>query len=104
MNWQDADKELLKHYLLLSNIRKRHPAIGAGRQITLNPHTCVRTLGDDTVIIRLKPAEGCKVKIAPYFADGTDVTELYTGEKLTVTDGYVTLGKCQGNVAVMVRR
>lgn len=104
MNWQDADKELLKHYLRLGNIRKRHPAIGAGRQITLNPHTCVRTLGDDTVIIRLKPAEGSKVKVAPYFADGTCLTELYTGEKLTVTDGYVTLGKCQGNVAVMVRR
>lgn len=57
MNWAELEQPLhsalLKHWQILGQFRARHPAIGAGRHVQLssNPYSFMRKLGDDTVVI-----------------------------------------------------
>lgn len=101
MNWDTTDTAMLDHFRRLGAIRRAHPAIASGRQVTLDAHTCVRQLDGDTVIIRLRPESGRVIRVAPFIADGTVVTELYTGHKATVSDGCVMFDDYRGNVAVI---
>lgn len=103
MNWNSADTTLLDHFRRLGRIRQAHPVIGTGRQTTLDTHTCVRHNDTDTVIIRLSPEAGKPIATAPWFADGTFVEELYTGQKARVADGCVDFPDYAGNVAVISR-
>lgn len=43
MNWGNIDDAILRHYRKLGRIRRAHPAIGAGRQITIDNHTCAHS-------------------------------------------------------------
>lgn len=103
MNWDTIDTELLTHFRRLGHIRKTHPATGAGKQITIDTHTCVRYTDTDTILIKLRPTDGESVTVAPYFADGETVRELYSGQETTVCDGKVTFGPVGSNVMVVSR-
>ena len=87
MNWVDVDSTMLAHFRRLGAIRHEHPAIGSGRQTTIDTHTCVRTLDGDTVLIALRP--GRRVRVAPVFSDGVRLTDLLTGECAVVSGGYI---------------
>jgi len=101
MNWADADGELLEHFRRLGTIRRQHPAIGRGRQTTIDCHTCLRQSGDDKVVIQVTPVAGSPIPVSAAFADGTDVTELYTGQTATVTGGTVRFPSFRNNVAIV---
>lgn len=87
MNWVDVDSTMLAHFRRLGAIRHEHPAIGSGRQTTIDTHTCVRTLDGDTVLIALRP--GRRVRVAPVFSDGVRLRDLLTGECAVVSGGYI---------------
>lgn len=101
MNWADIDFELLAHYQKLGSIRRSHPAIGSGRQSTLDRHTCLRTLGSDTVMIRLRPVANRPIDVAGTFSDGAILTELYTGQSATVTNHTVSFPRLHPHVAIL---
>lgn len=103
MNWASADTALTAHFSRLCHIRRAHPAIGMGRQATIDVHTCVRTLGDDTVLIAVAVEPWRRVPVVDTFADGTVVTELYTGRQFTVADGHIALSDYPARVAVFTR-
>ena len=103
MNWESVDQELLKHYRKLGKIRSEHPAIGLGAQTTIDVHTCYRCYNDDEVIIRVAPIAGQPIRVAPLFADGTELVDLYSGARVVVTNGTVCLTSCDSNVVILVR-
>ena len=100
MNWQTADTTLLKHFRRLGTIRRQHPCIALSSQQTLDPHTCLRTLADDRFLICLKPQPGRLICVAPHFAEGNCLQELYTGQRVVVTHGCVTLNRYENQVAL----
>lgn len=104
MNWDSVDTLLLGHFRQLGNIRKSHPAIGMGRQATIDSHTCVRTLPNDTVVIRVKPIDGKPITLGDVFPDGTEVTELYTGTRAIVRQGRVSFPRYDNHIAVVAKR
>lgn len=101
MNWNDTDSAALAHFRKLGKIRCSHPAIGKGRQTTLDTHTCFREYGDDKVLISLMPGKPGGIPARGAFADGTRVIDLYSGEETIVTAGRVRLSSATP-VAVLV--
>ena len=101
MDWNDVDTALTAHFARLGKIRNSHPAIGKGRQTTVDTHTCYREYGHDRLMIRLCPVEGVPVAVAPYFADGDSLVELYTGQTATVRQGKVLFPAYKNKVAVI---
>lgn len=104
MNWATADTALLEHARRLGRIRRGNPVIGTGRQLTLDTHTAVRYDDRDTVMIRLRPAQGQGIKVRGFFPDGVVVEELYTGQTATVRDGAVVFPGLYVGVAVLKRQ
>ena len=102
MNWESADTALTAHFGRLGRIRNAHPAIGKGRQTTIDAHTCFREYGNDRVVIRVRPGETPTITVGPYFADGSTVTYLSTGATATVAGGKVTFPEYRNNIAVIV--
>ena len=103
MNWQSADTALTAHFSILCHIRKAHPAISTGRQTTIDSHTCIRYTDSDTVLIKLRPTESTSIYVGAAYADGTTLTDLYSGGQTTVTDGRITIPPTEANVAVFTR-
>ncbi len=103
MDWNDIDKDLLAHYQKLGAIRKAHPAIGMGKQATIDQHTCVRSSGQDTVLIKLFPIENRPIHFSGYFYDGEILKELYTGQEAVVVDGSITFPYYRNKVAVIAK-
>lgn len=101
MNWETADSAVHEHFKRLGKIRQSHRVIGSGRQITIDNHTCARTDGKETVVICVVPNPERGINVGGQFADGTVVTELYTGEKATVKDGRVKFASHRNNVAII---
>lgn len=104
MNWNSVDSLQLDHFRRLGRIRNQHPAIGKGRQTTIDTHTCFRHLDGDSLIIRLLPLPEQPVRVAPFFPDGTRLTDLCTGHTATVTDGAVRFPSYRNRVAVLSPR
>lgn len=104
MNWNSVDSLQLDHFRRLGRIRNLHPAIGKGRQITIDTHTCFRHLDGDSLIIRLLPLPEQPVRVAPFFPDGTRLTDLCTGHTATVTDGAVRFPSYRNRVALLSPR
>lgn len=104
MNWTSADTALQEHFRKLGQIRRAHPAIGMGRQRTLDTHSCVRSLGDDTVLIRVKPDAGKAINVGAAFNDGDVLVELYTGQEAMVADGEVRFPEYGNNIAILARK
>ncbi len=101
MDWEDVDSELLTHYQKLGGIRKAHPAIGRGKQVTIDEHTCARTLDGDTILISLNPTVGKPINVAGFFANGTVLTDLYSGERATVIDNGIRFPQYRNRVAIL---
>ncbi len=104
MDWNDIDSTLLGHYQLLGKIRRSHPAIGTGKQITMDQHTCIRISDGDTIMIKLKPVDNLPIEVSGYFADGETLVELYTGQEAIVANNTVAFPFYQNNVAVIARK
>lgn len=104
MNWIDGDPETLLHFQKLGKIRQAHPAIGMGKQTTINQHTCMRRLGGDTVLISLNPSSPAGIPTKEAWPDGSEVTDLYSGKTSTVANGSIRLPDADSNVAVIVRK
>lgn len=104
MNWDDIDEALLKHYRRLGNIRNAHPAIGMGRQVSIDEHTCVRILDGDSLLIKLMPVENRPINVAGYFADGEQLVELYTGQQATVINHSISFPSYQNRIAIIARQ
>lgn len=101
MNWEDMDSTLTAHFSKLGKIRKGHPAIGMGRQITLDPHTCIREYDNDTIVIHLLPVSGRAIPLAPYFSDGTKLYDLISEENYTVSNGVIIPTTNDSNVMIL---
>jgi len=104
MNWDNMDMGLLDHYRRLGRIRKEHPAIGGGRQTVIDTHTCIRHDGNEKVIIRVAANNGDRITVAPYFADGTELVELYSGQTAKVKNGVITFPSYQNRIAVIAAK
>lgn len=104
MNWNSVNSLQLDHFRRLGRIRNLHPAIGKGRQTTIDTHTCFRHLDGDSLIIRLLPLPEQPVRVAPFFPDGTRLTDLCTGHTATVTDGAVRFPSYRNRVALLSPR
>lgn len=100
MNWNDIDMELLEHFRRLGKIRKEHPVIATGRQLTLDSHSCVRYNDTEKILVRLKPEPDKAINMAGLFPDGTCVTELYSGQTAKVRNGAVVLPEFKNRVAI----
>lgn len=104
MNWSKADTALLHHVQRLGTIRQQHPAIALGKQTTINQHTCLRTLGSENILIRLRPDNYSCIKVSPYFNDGDRLIELYSGETATVNNGCIKLTSTDTNIALLTTK
>jgi len=104
MNWNDADSTLLRHYQRLGNIRKSHPAIGIGRQKTIDTHTCVRAINGDTILIKVVPVDNLPVSVAGLFPNGETLVELYSGQEATVKNGTIQFSHYQNKIAIITKK
>lgn len=104
MDWNDIDRDLLAHYQKLGNIRRSNPAIGMGRQTTIDEHTCVRRLDGNTVLIKLVPVDNLPIDVTGYFANGEKLVELYTGQEAIVSDNTITFPNYRNKVAVIAKK
>ncbi len=108
MNWEEIEEnatrgnqeiiDVLIHWQKLGQFRKAHPAIGAGAHEMLSekPYVFKRIYqqGDwlDKVVVGLDMPEGEKnLPVTGVFAEGTELTDAYSGKRATVTNGTVTL-------------
>lgn len=103
MNWNDSDTALLRHFRKLGAVRRAHPAIATGRQKTLDTHTCLRYDDRDSILIRVKPEDGRPIYVGDTFADGTVLSELYTGQTAAVAGGAVTFPRFENRIAIIRR-
>lgn len=104
MDWNDTDSLLLVHFRTLGTIRKTNPAIGLGRQHTIDEHTCVRVLDGDTVLIRVRPADGRPINVAGFFHEGDVLEELYSGQEARVAGTAVVFPHFLNNIAVVRKK
>lgn len=101
MNWESMDNRTLEHFRRLGTIRRNNPALISGKQEILDTHTCVRYEGTDKYIIRLHPEDRPTIAVTPYFNDGDELVELYTGCRAIVVDGCITLPQYENHIAVL---
>ena len=103
MNWEDLERggstaDILEHWRKLGRFRWAHPAVGAGehRRHQAQPYIFSRILEtdelSDRVLVAMDQGEGAKtIPVFGVFADGTELTDAYSGEMGTVTNGEVSL-------------
>ena len=104
MDWEKINYPLLRHFQRLGKIRRENPVIGAGRQRTINVHTCLRYNANDSILIRLMPNNGQSIDVAQYFRNGDILTELYTGQRAMVTDGKILFPKYENKIAIIKKQ
>lgn len=104
MNWEKVNYPLLSHFQRLGKIRRENPVIGAGRQRTIDVHTCLRYNANDSILIRLMPNNGQSIDVAQYFKNGDILTELYTGQRAMVTDGKILFPKYENKIAIIKKQ
>ncbi len=103
MNWEaiqqtDSVQQVLEHWNKLGQFRNEHIAIGAGRhqQLAESPYTFARTYSQnavqDKVVVTLDAQAGeKKITVGDIFADGTQLTDAYSGQQAEVSEGTVTI-------------
>ena len=103
MNWDaiqndQKTQEVLAHWQKLGQFRKNHPAVGAGAHsvITESPYVFFRKYSKDTftdkVVIGVDLNQGDKViDVTSVFENGDELKDAYSGQKVTVSEGKVTL-------------
>ncbi len=108
MNWDELAanaerngfkvQDVLTHWQKLGRFRKEHPAVGAGQHtmLSIEPYTFKRvyTAGKytDAVVVGLDMPKGKKtLEVGGVFKDGTVVSDYYSGQKITVSNGKVAV-------------
>jgi alpha-amylase len=116
MNWDDlarggATALVLRHWRRLGQFRRAHPAVGAGehRRLQATPYIFSRTLETDglvdRVLVAMDQGEGAKtIRVFGVFPDGAELTDAYSGERGTVTNGAISLTTDFGLVLLSERR
>ncbi|MCD8394611.1 MAG: hypothetical protein LUC85_07225 [Bacteroidales bacterium] len=103
MNWTSIDSDVLRHFQRLGQIRRNHPVIATGRQISIDNHTCARYNDTDTILIRVKPNTENGILVDRLWPDGTTVEDLYTGTTTSVSKGKASFPVYANKVAVLRR-
>lgn len=101
MNWKGIDEDLLTHFQKLGQLRKENPVIATGHQTTIDVHSCLREKDGNKILIRLFPENGKPIAVNGIFPEGAELTELYSGETASVTEGIVSFPHGLSNVAVI---
>ncbi len=100
MNWDEIAEPqkaaVLAHWQKLGQFRSNHPAVGAGRHVTIGPQVFGRvfqsSIVQDTVVFAVNQAPGKKeLSVGTLFSEGTDVTDAYSGNHGRVKQGKVEL-------------
>jgi alpha-amylase len=106
MNWEDLDEgkestlAVLTHWQKLGQFRRAHPAVGAGShaQLQAKPYVFRRSyrsqenLYDEVVVgMGLVAGEVVTLPIGDAFAPGTELTDYYSGQTITVADSVVQI-------------
>jgi len=108
MNWgkiaEDAEvngfriSDIIDHYSKLGQFRRHHPAVGAGvhRMISAEPYVFSRTweergYADRVVVAFAVDSDIAEISVEGIFADGTELTDFYSGKSSTVEDGTVKI-------------
>lgn len=99
MNWDalktDDGRAIHDHWTRLTQFRKNHVSIGAGRheKHSWTPHVFSRSFRDehhdDTVLIGLSDTPFESIKSYGVFPDGTRLSEAYSGETVVVHSGKI---------------
>lgn len=84
-----TNPHILKHWQIVGQFRKRHPAICKGVQRQLTPQTYLRSYQDDQVIIHLGETGKTKINVDGVFAEGTKLRNAYNKKDTVVKNGYV---------------
>ncbi len=110
MNWDDiannsSTKEVMLHWQKLGKFRKKHAAVGAGvhTQISASPYVFSRTFSKgkytDKVVVGLDLGQGEKtIPVGKIFANGSKLTDAYSGKTAIVVNGKVKLNTAFGIV------
>jgi len=108
MNWEEmnsnlsrggfAIRDVLEHYRKLGQFRRDHPSVGAGthQMISRKPYLFSRSYeaGEyrDRVVVGLDLKTGEKnISVTGIFKDETELYDYYSGNYVSVKEGYVTL-------------
>jgi alpha-amylase len=108
MNWDELNNnasrngytisDVLSHWQKIGRFRRDHPAVGAGQHqmISSSPYVFSRTLEvsgfKDQVIAALDLQDGpIEIAVDQFFENGTVLYEYYSGEKVTVENGMVSV-------------
>ncbi len=115
MNWEDLEgegttAEILEHWRKLGRFRRAHPAVGVGahRRHQTEPYIFSRILETDEVTDRVLVAMdlGAGSRTIPVFGvfpDGTELTDAYSGQTATITNGEISLVTESGLVLLSER-
>lgn len=98
--WDKTDTTLLKHYQILGNFRKKHPAVGLGSQTELSKNTFIRVYEDDVVVIKLTNEPKAEIVLGSLFAEGSIVRNGYTSETCRVENNRVTFNSVNNLILV----
>ena len=103
MNWDDIKtnpetQKVFMHWQKLGVFRKNHIAVGAGihKEISASPYTFSRTFKKDNftdnVVVGLDLPKGLKeISVGTIFEDGTKLKDAYSGKKVVVSNGKVSI-------------
>ncbi|TAJ13678.1 alpha-amylase [Marinilabiliaceae bacterium JC017] len=84
-----TNPHILKHWQMLGQFRRRHPAVSKGKQVKLANQTFLRSMEGDKIIIRLGDTGAMKIHVKGAFEDGTKVRNACNGEVALVDNGTV---------------
>lgn len=95
MNWNGADAAVLAHWRKLGSFRARHVALARGAHVRLGeaPYVFARrdAASGDRVVVALDVPAGSTLSVAGTFDDGQTVHDAYSGRRLKVQGGRVTV-------------
>jgi len=97
MDWNSVDDQLLSHWKILGNFRKRHPSIEAGEHLCLSedPYVFSRKveLDDrtDKIVVSIGTTGHVKIPVSDVFNDEEILYDAYSGRHVKVSNGTVEL-------------
>ncbi|OHD41208.1 MAG: hypothetical protein A2015_16985 [Spirochaetes bacterium GWF1_31_7] len=92
-SWTNENTQVLNHWKKMTQFRKKHKAIGMGNHVQLSltaPYRFARFKDADKVVCVIGASNSTVVDVKGIWANGTELTDFYTGTKATVTDNKVT--------------
>lgn len=103
MPWGEVDSAVFNHFRRLGQIRRFHPELISGRQVTIDTHTCIRIGERESLLIRVRPDQCAGIPTGGLFAEGDSVVDLYTGARAVVRNGRIHLPEYRNRVAILIK-